>query len=154
MGFRCTFVLIPLSVFLTFSVAEAALSPPSSLTAAAVLSSQINLTWVDTNTGETGYSVERSLNSTSGFVVVGTTGKDVKTYPSTGLASATTYYYRVRATGKKGVSSSYSNVASAMTLTAGDTTAPSVPANLTASGRAVVRSIWRGGRLQTLAVRA
>ena len=45
-------------------------SPPTSLTATAVSSSQINLAWVDTNTNESNYFVERSLSSTSGFTQI------------------------------------------------------------------------------------
>src|SRR3989442_11669553 len=113
-------------------IAEAALSAPVSLQATAISPSQMNLRWVNTATNATGYSVERSLTSTGGFVVIGTTGSKGTTYQSTGLASATTYYYRVWATGRKGAVSSYSNVASATTL-ANDTTPPSVPPGLTAT---------------------
>jgi Fibronectin type III domain len=80
-------------------IAEAALSAPVSLQATAISPSQMNLRWVNTATNATGYSVERSLTSTGGFMAIGTTGSKGTTYQSTGLASATTYYYRVRATG-------------------------------------------------------
>jgi hypothetical protein len=106
------------------------LSAPS-LSATAASSSQINLTWTDPNTSETGYQVERSLSSTSGFVLVTTTAANVRSFSNSGLASNTTYYYRVRALGNGNNSSSYSNVASARTLAT--SSVPAAPSNLTAS---------------------
>ena len=90
------------------SVAPAA---PSDLTATAVSSSQINLTWV-ASAGDTGYEIERSLSASSGFTEVGTA--TATSYSDTGLTAGTTYYYRVIATGG-GISSAASNTASATT---------------------------------------
>jgi fibronectin type 3 domain-containing protein len=101
------------------------------LTATAVSSSQINLAWVDTNTNESNYFVERSLSSTSGFTQIASLAANVKSYSSTGLAAGTTYYYRVRASSKSGAYSTYSNVASARTLSSG--TVPIAPSNLVCS---------------------
>ena len=134
MNTKHVFLTILSAVLILYhSVAEAQLSAPSNLTASTVSSSQINLTWRDTNKTETGFSIERSPSSTSGFAVVGTTGKNITTYVDNGLASGTIYYYRVRAIRSvKNEYSQYSNVASATTQAA-DTTAPSVPTGLTAS---------------------
>src|SRR5215475_7440640 len=96
------------------AAADPPLNAPSSLTAVAVSSTQINLNWVDTNTRETGYSIERSLNATTGFVEIATTAADATTYQNTGLTASTLYYYQVRAFGQK--YSPYSNVASTTTL--------------------------------------
>jgi chitodextrinase len=107
-------------------------SAPASLTATAVSSSQINLSWAAStdNVGVTGYMVERENPGTTSFVQVGTaTGT---TYSDTGLAAGTNYSYRVRATDAAGNLSAYSPVASATTL-APDTQAPSAPASLTAT---------------------
>ena len=90
------------------SVAPAA---PTDLTASAVSSSQINLTW-DASAGATGYEIERSLSATSGFSEVGTA--TATSYSDTGLTAGTTYYYQVIATGG-GKSSGASNTASATT---------------------------------------
>jgi hypothetical protein len=100
------------------------ISPPTSLSASAVSSSQINLAWVDTNSNESNYYVERSLSSTSGFIQIASLAANVKTYSSTGLAAGTTYYYRVRASMKNGTYSTYSNVASARTTSLAPTPTP------------------------------
>ncbi|TMA70315.1 MAG: fibronectin type III domain-containing protein, partial [Deltaproteobacteria bacterium] len=96
--------------------------PPTSLAAAAVSTDTIHLTWADSGL-DAGYSVERSLDGTS-FSAVGTTPRNVTSYSDQGLASATTYYYRVRSRGPRGTASAYSSVVSAMTL-GGDINAPS-----------------------------
>jgi hypothetical protein len=54
--------------------AYAALAAPTNLSATAVSSSQINLSWTDTNSGknnESGYSIERSNSPDTGFVKIG-----------------------------------------------------------------------------------
>jgi CSLREA domain-containing protein len=88
---------------------------PSGLTATAVSSSKIDLQWTDNATDETAYTVERSLDGTTGWteltstLAAGTTG-----YSDTNLQPGTTYYYRVKATNSAG-SSDYSNDATATT---------------------------------------
>jgi len=83
---------------------------PSSLTATAVSSSQINLAWMDNSTDENSFEIERSLDGTS-FSLLTTVGADTTSYPDTGLSAATAYFYRVLASNGAG-SSAYSNVAS------------------------------------------
>jgi titin len=94
--------------------APPSLNAPSGLTATAVSSSQINLTWVDNAADETGFKIERSLSATGGFSQIATVAANVTSYQDTGLTASTTYYYRVRA--YNSVESDYSNVASATTL--------------------------------------
>ena len=124
---RVSGVLVAVSAALllifTGSAAAAPVSAPGSLTATAVSSSQINLTWVDSNSSETGYLVERSLSSSSGFAQIASLPANSQSYSNTGLASGTTYYYRVRAT-HNGANSAYSNVASARTSSAAPTPTP------------------------------
>jgi hypothetical protein len=124
--------LIGFALLLFSSGLSAASFTRPSLTATAASASQINLTWTDPNSAETGYQVERSLSSTSGFVAITTTAANGTSFANTGLASNTTYYYRVRPTGK-GNSNSYSNVASAKTLAATGSV-PAAPSNLAAAG--------------------
>jgi len=112
---------------------SALLVAPTALTAAASSSSSIHLTWQDTNTRETGYSVERSLAATSGFSQIATLASKTQQYDDNTAAAATTYYYRVRAFGRKGLVSTYSNVANATTPALPDTTPPSTPSGVTAS---------------------
>ena len=88
---------------------------PSNLTATAISQSQINLSWTDNSSSETGFKIERSLTGGgSGFSQIATTTASVTTYSDTGLNPDTTYYYRVRAYNAAG-NSNYSNEASAST---------------------------------------
>jgi chitodextrinase len=115
-------IMLVLLLGFDFSVAVAQLNPPS-LTANAVSSSQIDLSWTDPNNGEAGYQIERSLSPTSGFNVIAAVGKNVTSYRDNGLSSGTQYYYKVKVYKQK--ESVYSNTANATTL-APDTTPPSV----------------------------
>ena len=104
-------------------------SPPSSptnLTANAVSSSQINLSWNAStdNVGVTGYKVYRESVQTAT-----TTGTS---YSNTGLSPSITYSYTVAAYDAAGNTSAQSTGVSATTQAAPDTTAPSAPTNLTA----------------------
>ncbi|TML58871.1 MAG: hypothetical protein E6G17_11945, partial [Actinobacteria bacterium] len=111
-----------------------ALKAPTSLTASARSSSEVDLSWHDTNSQENGYLIERSLASTSGFAQIATVPTNVHSYKDLGLAQSTTYYYRLRASDSTGLFSAYSSVASA--TTSADTTAPSTPSGLQASASA------------------
>ena len=73
------------------------LAIPTALTATAVSSSQISLTWTDNAESETGYKIEQSPVDDLHFSEVGTVGPNVTAYSDTGLSEATKYYYRVRA---------------------------------------------------------
>jgi hypothetical protein len=109
-----------LFLVLTGSAGASPVSAPTSLAASAVSSSQINLTWVDTNSNETAYLVERSLSSSSGFVQIASLAPNTQSYSNAGLAAGTTYYYQVRAA-HSGAFSAYSNVAQAKTLSTAPT---------------------------------
>jgi hypothetical protein len=88
---------------------------PSALLATAVSSSQVNLAWQDNSNNENGFKIDRSTDGVN-FVTVAQVGANVTTYSDvSGLAAATTYFYRVRATGSGGDSAN-TNVASALTL--------------------------------------
>src|SRR5213078_45136 len=100
---------------------------PSSLTATATSSSQINLAWTASSGAVTSYLVERCQTTACSFApiatVSGTTYSD-----TTGLSASTSYSYRVQASGPGG-SSPYSNTASATTLPP----PPTAPSSLTAA---------------------
>ena len=103
---------------------------PSSLSGSAVSASQINLTWSDHASNETGFVIERCQGvGCSTFAAVGTVGANVTSYSNTGLTASTSYSYRVAATNGAGTSG-YSNTASA-TTTPGTT--PAAPSSLTAA---------------------
>ncbi len=126
--------IILLTVTMGYSVAEAAsLNAPTSVKAVTVSSNQINLSWVDTNPSESGFEIWRSLNQTTGFTLLGTTGKDVSTYANLNLSAGTTYYYKVRAFKQLGSGNEYSLYsdppANATTLTA----IPASPSSLSAT---------------------
>jgi hypothetical protein len=87
---------------------------PTALSASALSSSSIRVSWTDNSNDETGFKIERSLSSSSGFTQVGTVGANVMTYDDAGCDASTTYYYRARAYNSAG-DSAYSNVASATT---------------------------------------
>ena len=135
----CTVLLtLFLPLFLPGAASAAQLLAPSSFSAAPVSSSEIDLRWADSNlklvqATETGYSIERSLSATSGFVRIGTSAKNVTTYKDTGCAGSTTYYYRVLTLGRNGVVSPYSIVTNATTLVL-DMAAPIVSITSPASG--------------------
>jgi hypothetical protein len=86
---------------------------PSNLSAVAVSSSQINLTWTDNSSDETQFEISRSTNGRS-FSVVATVGANVTTFASSGLTRNTKYYFRVRASNANGFSA-YSNVTTTRT---------------------------------------
>ena len=100
---------------------------PAGLAATASSSSQINLSWTAStdNTAVTGYKIYR--NGT--YAATATT----TSYTDTGLTSSTSYSYKVSAVDAAGNESTQSATASATTKAAPDTTAPSIPAGLSAS---------------------
>src|SRR5205823_6222009 len=73
------------------------LKSPGSLTATAISSSQISLTWTDNSASETGFKIERSPVDNLHYTEVATVGANITSYSDTGLNEATKYYYRVRA---------------------------------------------------------
>jgi len=102
-------------------------SVPTGLTANAVSSSQINLSWAASsdNVGVRGYRVYRD------GAQIATTSTTF--FANTGLSPSTTYSYAVAAFDAAGNLSARSGPASATTPAAPDTTPPSVPTGLTAS---------------------
>ncbi len=95
---------------------------PSALSATPTSGTQINLTWTNNATNQTGFKIERSIDGTN-FTQVGTAGSAATSYLDTGLLIGTEYFYRVRATNSGG-DSGYSNVAAATTPTP-----PATPSN-------------------------
>jgi chitodextrinase len=101
---------------------------PTNLTAGAVSTSQINLSWSASTDNDViaGYRVYRN----GAFLIQ---LADVTTYQDTGLSASTTYSYNVDAIDAAGNVSGLSAAANATTLATPDTTAPSTPSGLTAN---------------------
>jgi murein tripeptide amidase MpaA len=96
---------------------------PTNLAAAAVSSTQVNLSWTDNGSTETGFKIERCVGENcTDFAQITTVGANLTSYSNTGLAASTSYSYRVRAYNTAG-DSGYSNTASAVTQAA-----PIIPA--------------------------
>jgi hypothetical protein len=101
---------------------------PVNLTASAVSSSQINLSWTDNASDEAGFRIERSPDGIA-FAEIVTVGANVTSYANTGLTAATRYWYRIRAYNNTGTSS-YTGPASATTLAASPPQTPAAPTAL------------------------
>ncbi|PYJ28593.1 MAG: hypothetical protein DME90_07325 [Verrucomicrobia bacterium] len=99
---------------------------PTALTATAVSSSQINLTWTDNSSAEDGYKIEQSPVDDLHFTQIGVTGPNATAYSATGLNAGTKYYYRVRAYNAI-ATSAYSSEKNATTLSS----IPVAPSGLT-----------------------
>ncbi|HXB56240.1 MAG TPA: fibronectin type III domain-containing protein, partial [Vicinamibacteria bacterium] len=102
---------------------------PTNLTATAASTGQINLSWTNTGTSQTGVKVERSVDNVT-FTQITIAGATAVSYSDTGLNSSTTYSYRVRATNVSG-DSPYSAAASVATLA--PLPPPTAPTNLVAA---------------------
>ena len=70
---------------------------PTLLAASPTAGLQIDLAWTDNSANETSFKVERSPDGSTGWNQVGTTAANVAVYSDSGLAIATQYCYRVRA---------------------------------------------------------
>lgn len=97
---------------------------PDDLACTNVTPTQINLSWDDNSTDETGFYVERRLGTES-WGLIDTVGANTTTYADSGLTSSREYSYRVRAYNASGPSD-YTNVLVVHTL-------PSQPVSLTAT---------------------
>ncbi len=81
---------------------------PSNLIGTIVSPTQINLTWTDNSTNETGFKIERRT-LTGTYAVIGTVNTNVLTFTDSGLTPSTPYIYRVYSYNSGGNSPSYSN---------------------------------------------
>jgi hypothetical protein len=112
-------------IWLGLAVRADIIKAPSNLTATAVSSTQINLSWIDNSQGELGTRIERAPSSAGPWTLVGTVGQSVTSYANTGLTASIFYSYRVQTYDSAGVTA-YSNTASATTRPSTTDLPPSV----------------------------
>src|SRR5207245_218375 len=98
---------------------------PSNIAAAAVDTSQINLSWQDNSTNESGFEVHRSTTGASGaFTLRASLSANTSALSDKGLAKSTQYCYKVRAFQTRG-SNTYLSAFSAIACVT--TPAPAPP---------------------------
>lgn len=105
---------------------------PGSVTATAISGTQINLSWNDNSTTESGFRISRKAGPGGTWAVIGTVGANVVTFQNTGLTPGVTYYYRLAAWNSAGESPLSAEV-SATTLPTGNGTLPVGPGSLQAT---------------------
>src|SRR5690349_19949442 len=79
-----------------------------------VIAAQLQLTWVDNSSDETGFNVERKAGTAGTYSKIASVGANVTLYSDSNLMSSTTYCYRVNAFNTAG-SSPYTPEACATT---------------------------------------
>lgn len=125
---------------------------PSALSATAIEYNQVNISWSDNSSDETGFELQRATNGGS-FSTSWTFGAGVTSFSDNSVSELTTYQYRARAL-KGATQSGFSNIGSATT--------PEQPAgsaiNLSASGfkvkgRQQVDLSWSGSSASFVEIR-
>src|ERR1017187_1054414 len=139
----------PYSNEVTATTLQALPAAPTNLAAAAISSSQVNLTWTNNAPDAVAIRVEVQAAGSSTFTDIGATS----TLTSTGITNLqtnTAYSFRVRAQNAAGYSA-YSNVAAAKTLQA----LPAAPTNLqaTANSSSQVNLTWTNNAPDATAIR-
>lgn len=87
---------------------------PTNLVATAINFGRIDLSWHDNANNETGYTLQRTLDTTTSWSIAASLAPDTTTYSDTGLNDGTRYFYRVYASNGIG-NSGYSNIPNAIT---------------------------------------
>jgi hypothetical protein len=131
---------LALASFLSFPFTVLATNAPSNLAATGTSSSQVNLTWTDNSTDETGFTFAYDTNSgltSPTYVYAG--GVNTTSYSHTGRSAATTYYYKIKAEG---------NPDSTWTAVDSATTAPS-GLSATATSNTTIQLTWTGNASNT-----
>ncbi len=82
--------------------------PPTNLSATAQSSTQINLSWTDNSSNETGFKIERKTGSSGNWSEIAQVGADTTTFSDNNLTTNTQLCFRVRAFNSVGYSD-YSN---------------------------------------------
>ena len=88
---------------------------PTELKATIISKDQVDLTWKDNSTNETGYKIERKTDS-GNFSEIGTTSQDISSFSDKTVSLNTSYTYRVYSFNQVGKSITYSNEGSIKTI--------------------------------------
>jgi hypothetical protein len=105
---------------------------------------EITLTWTDASNNETGFEIwrRRKVNETTftAWEMVTLTAANVNTYKDSGLTSSTTYHYKIRGVNVSARSEyTPAGTANLEVTTTLDTTAPTIPASVSAEPTGVGR---------------
>jgi M6 family metalloprotease-like protein len=113
------------------TAATFALPTPANLAAILIAGNEVDLTWTDTATTETGYLIERKSGAGS-WTEIAAAGANSTSYQDLTMAPSMTHLYRVRSYNAIGYSN-YSNEASATTpaVPAGPSNLLAIPVSLT-----------------------
>jgi hypothetical protein len=101
----------------TYAAKRPVPAAPSNLFATAISASEIDLSWTDNSSNETGFTIQRGPTTSGPWSQIATVGGNVTSYKNTGLNASTAYYYRVCAYNSNG-SSSFAGPATATTAPA------------------------------------
>lgn len=100
------------------------ITPPSSLTASAVNTTQINLSWTDNSSTESGFRIYRCTGtSCSDYALLATVGASTTNYVDSSVCKNSSYRYKVTAYGSNWETDSSNEV----TVTTPDITVPAQP---------------------------
>ena len=99
---------------ITITTPAAPIAAPTNLAASAPLATQVNLTWMDNASNETGFVVERRLAASSTWQQIATLAQNSQSHIDTTVSPNTAYVYRVFAQNAQ-TQSTYSNTASITT---------------------------------------
>ena len=91
------------------------LATPTGLAASAISETEIDLTWNNISSSESGYYIERKTGSGGTYSQIASLAANSTSYSDSSLTKATTYYYRVLCWAAGGLLSEYSSEASATT---------------------------------------
>ncbi|MEM9858087.1 MAG: LamG-like jellyroll fold domain-containing protein, partial [Bacteroidota bacterium] len=89
---------------------------PTDLSASAISYQQIDLSWTDNSSDETGFQLFRSTAASGPYNAIGILTPNSTSYSDSGLIPETTYYYQVVALGEFGASEVTTNVAPSIWL--------------------------------------
>ncbi|MBN1669820.1 MAG: fibronectin type III domain-containing protein [Kiritimatiellae bacterium] len=133
----------PLTIAVAITVTEPQLQPPaapSNLAAAAGSSSKVALAWADNSDNEDSFKVDRRTSGTQLWARIATPAANTTAVTDSGLASSTSYYYKVKAWNTAG-NSPYSSVAAVTTPAA----APAQPSGLalTVLSSTAIKLTWQ-----------